>query len=647
MVLSRVAPALDAGLVPVKRVLGDVLRIEVDLLVDGHTKVAGVAKVRANATNSFFEIPLLASGAGSDRHYAEVALDSLGRWQFTVEGWVDAFSTWRWAFERKVDAGQDVAVELASGVALISAALARAPSALLSATLAALHDAATEKRAQLILDPEVARAMAVAPDRQHATRHATIFEVVVEPVRARFSAWYELFVRSTGQRGQHGTFKDATAWLPYIAELGFDVLYLPPIHPIGTTARKGPNNSLVCRPGDPGSPWAIGNHDGGHKAIHSELGTAEDFRAFVLDARRLGIEVALDIAFQASPDHPYVSAHPDWFIHRSDGTIQSAENPPKKYQDVYPLNFECDDWQALWLELKSVFDHWISQGVRIFRVDNPHTKPLPFWVWCLAAIKNQHPDIVFLAEAFTRPPLMQALAKAGFSQSYTYFTWRNGKRELTDYLQELVGTELVEYLRPNFWPTTPDIFPELLQIGGRAAFIARLILAGTLSSSYGIHGPAYELLEHIPRLSTEELLDSEKYQLRHWDLDRADSLRDVITRLNRIRREQAALHDNRSLRFLPTDNERVLCYTKAGAGHDVVLVVVNLDPNHTQAAWIEVDFDGMPDDQSFQVHDLLSDARYLWRGRRNFVELDPAVMPAHIFVIRRLARREQEFEYYL
>jgi starch synthase (maltosyl-transferring) len=468
---------------------------------------------------------------------------------------------------------------------------------------------------------------------------------------ARFSSWYELFPRSSSPApGRHGSFADVEARLPYVAELGFDVLYLPPIHPIGRTKRKGPNNAVKSRTGDPGSPWAIGAEEGGHKSIHPELGTIDDFRRLVASAAEHGIEIALDIAFQCSPDHPYVDRHPEWFHWRPDGTVQFAENPPKRYEDIYPFAFDTDQWPELWLELQSVFEFWIEQGVRVFRVDNPHTKPLPFWEWCIGELKTSHPDLVLLSEAFTRPKVMHRLAKAGFTQSYTYFAWRNTKWELTEYFTELSKDESREYFRPNAWPNTPDILTETLQFGGRPAFVSRLVLAATLAANYGIYGPAFELSEHRPREpGSEEYLDSEKYQLRTWDLDRPDSLREVIARVNTIRRENRALQQDWTLAFHTVESDHLLCYSKATEDLDnVVLVVVNLDPHHTQSGWVDLSLDTLGLDSSpFQVHDLLGGGRFVWQGSRNYVELDPQVLPAHVFLVRRRVRTEREFDYFL
>jgi len=475
---------------------------------------------------------------------------------------------------------------------------------------------------------------------------------VVDPPKARFSAWYEMFPRSCSPRpGVHGTLAACEARLPYIAAMGFDVLYLPPIHPIGSTHRKGRNNSPVCEPGDPGSPWAIGAAAGGHTAVHPDLGTLEDFHSLLRQARSQGLEIAMDLAFQCSPDHPYVREHPEWFRRRPDGSIQYAENPPKKYEDIYPLDFECAERAALMDELKRVVLFWIDQGVRIFRVDNPHTKPLAFWEWLIGEVKTSHPEVIFLAEAFTRPKVMHRLAKSGFSQSYTYFAWRHTAWELKKYFSELTQTEVVEVFRPNLWPNTPDILTEYLQNGGRPAFAARLILAATLGANYGIYGPAFEVCEDRSRKpGSEEYLNSEKYEIRTWDIDSPDRLSELIARVNRIRRENPALHGDRSLRFHSVDNEQLICYSKHTADFsNVILTVVNLDPHHTHSGWLLLTLSelGLEADKPFQVHDLLSGARYLWNSDRNFIELNPRVMPAHIFRVRKKIRTEHDFDYFM
>jgi starch synthase (maltosyl-transferring) len=498
------------------------------------------------------------------------------------------------------------------------------------------------------------RAHPASRDPIPTARHARDLAVMVDPPQARFSAWYEVFPRScAAERGRHGTFRDVIARLPYIAGMGFDVLYLPPIHPIGRTHRKGRNNAVRCEPGDVGSPWAIGALEGGHKAIHPDLGTLDDFRSLVRAAEDHGLSVALDVAFQCSPDHPYVREHPEWFRHRPDGTIQYAENPPKKYQDIYPLNFDTPAWSSLWTELRSVFTYWIDQGVSIFRVDNPHTKPLPFWEWCIGSIKREHPEVIFLSEAFTRPKVMYALAKIGFTQSYTYFTWRNTRWELEQYFTELTagGSEtptgaaanVREFFRPNVWPNTPDILHEHLQGGGRPAFIARLVLAATLSANYGIYGPAFELCEREPREpGSEEYLNSEKYEIRHWELDRPGSLAPLIARMNAIRRENPALQDDWSLCFHRVDaaEEAIICYSKrhpGAAAPNIIITAVNLDPFHTRHGWVELPLEdfGIAEDEPFVVHDLLTDARYTWRGPWNYLELNPFALPAHVFRVER------------
>ena len=549
---------------------------------------------------------------GNDRWAASFHVEKLGRYEYTVRGWADPLLTWQRDLEKRKAAGQDITVDLQIGAGI-------------------------EKRTE-----------------RTVTYYEKVLEVVVDPPRARFSSWYELFPRSAGtELGQHGTFADVEARLPAIARMGFDVLYLPPIHPIGREKRKGPNNTLSAGPDDVGSPWAIGAAEGGHKQILPALGTPEDFRHLVAEAARHGLEIALDIAFQCAPDHPYVKAHPQWFRWRPDGTVQYAENPPKKYQDIYPFNFECEDWRALWLELKSVFEHWVGEGVRIFRVDNPHTKAFGFWEWVIAEIQRERPDVIFLAEAFTRPKVMHRLAKVGFTQSYTYFTWRNTKAELSTYFTELAQGPGREYFRPNAWPNTPDILNEHLHGGERAVFMLRLVLAATLAANYGIYGPAYELLEGDPREpGSEEYRDSEKYQLRHWDLTRAESLAPFIARINRIRRENPALQADHSLRFVPVDNDQLLAYVKRSgeAGDEnVVLCVVNLDPHNAQSGWVdlaaaELDLDL---EQSFQMHDLLANQRFVWQGARRFVRLDPARAPAHVFVLRRRVRSERDFDYFL
>jgi starch synthase (maltosyl-transferring) len=656
VLVEAVSPLVEGGRYFAKRVVGDRIDVSCDLVSDGHDAVVGAVHYRQRApTATAWETETL-EPLGNDRFGASFFAGAVGLWEFVVEGWIDAFTSWRRATRKKLEAGQDVGSDLLAGALLLRACAARAhddqpaDARALHAAAQALEDASSPfaRRFAASAEAEVVAAAGRHADRSDATRTDPC-GVVVDPPRARFSSWYEMFPRSAGAPGQHGTLRDCVRRLPYLAEMGFDVLYLPPIHPIGRAYRKGPNNALDAGPTDVGSPWAIGSAEGGHKAVHPELGTLDDLRALVREARAAGIEVAIDMALQASPDHPYVREHPEWFVHRPDGSIQYAENPPKKYQDVYPFDFGCDAWESLWQELASIFLFWCEQGIRIFRVDNPHTKPLRFWEWCIDRIKAQYPETIFLAEAFTRPKVMYALAKGGFTQSYTYFAWRHSKGEFTEYLQELTRPPVSEFYRPNFWPNTPDILTEELQFGGRNAFVQRLILAATLSSNYGIYGPPFELMEHVARPGAEEYLDNEKYQLRAWDIDRPDSLRDVIALLNRIRRENPALQDNR-ITFHPTDNEQLLAFSKRSAdAANVVLVVINLDAHHRQSGLVDLDRAaiGLGPDEAFQVHDLLADARYRWDGQRAFVEIDPGILPASIFVVRRRLRTEQDFDYFL
>lgn len=649
VLIADIQPAIEGGRYPIKRVRGECLSISCDLIVDGHDAVAGVVRLNAAPGGAGTELPL--EPLGDDRFTANCELAELGLWHFEIEAWVDEYASWQHATRLKHRAGQDVSLELQQGQQLMHEASQRATppdAAELRSVLERMQQAPQTDAVLMALSDPVRRLMARNPDRTHASRSAS-YPVVVDPQWARFSSWYELFPRSFGQQGEHGSFKELEAVLPYVASMGFDVLYLPPIHPIGRTFRKGPNNSLEARPGDVGSPWAIGADEGGHQEIHPQLGTLEDFERLVAKARELNLRIALDIAFQASPDHPYVREHPQWFKRRPDGTIQYAENPPKKYQDVYPFDLAGPAWQSLWRELKAVFDVWIARGVRVFRVDNPHTKPLHFWEYCIGAIRAEHPDVVFLAEAFTRPKLMYALAKVGFSQSYTYFTWRNTADELRTYLTELTQTEVREFFRPNLWPNTPDILPEHLQHGGRGMFLTRMILAGTLSASWGIYGPPFELMEHVARPGSEEYLDNEKYQLRQWDLERSDSLRGWIARLNGIRRDNPALQRNETLVFHDSDNSQILAYSKSAHEHgNVLLIVVNLEPRYQHSAWIELDLQalGMRPDETFQVHDLLSDSYFYWSGNRVFVLIHAEGIPAHIFKIRKKLRTEHNFEYY-
>ena len=654
VIIEAASPEVDGGAFPAKRVAGDVVTVEADIFADGHDLITAVVLHRQDDEKKWQEVRMLP--LVNDRWRAEFQVDRLGFHRFTIEAWIDHFLTWYRDLKKRIDGGageDELRVQLLIGLGYIRAAAARAGARdrrkleVYAATIEG-DDPLSEKLAD-VRSEDLLALMWRNAERRFVTRYHSELQIEVDPPRAAYSTWYELFPRSTApEPGRHGTFRDVEAQLPRVARMGFDVLYLPPIHPIGVTFRKGKNNKVVAEPDDVGSPWAIGGPEGGHKSTHPELGSIEDFERLVSKAKAGGIDVAMDIAFQASPDHPYVKEHPGWFLMRPDGTIQYAENPPKKYQDIYPFHFESDEWKELWAELRDVFAFWVGKGVRIFRVDNPHTKPLPFWEWCIRDLKREYPDLIFLAEAFTRPKIMHRLAKAGFSQSYTYFAWRHTKDELTEYFEEITRPPLSDLFRPNVWPNTPDILTEYLQYGGRPAFVQRFILAATLASSYGIYGPAFERYMHEARdHGGEEYLDSEKYQIRHW-APTDDDMTELIAAVNRIRRENPALQQNATLRFHKTDNDQILCYSKS-AGDNVIVVAVNLDPRNTHSAWLELDLDALQLDpnRSYQVHDLLSHARHSWHGARNFVQMNPHVVPAHIFRIRRRVRTERDFEYFL
>jgi starch synthase (maltosyl-transferring) len=696
VVIEDVTPQIDSGTRPIRRISGDEVVVNAAIYADGHDHLAARLLFRHESESEWRFLPL--RELGNDLWTGSFVADKLGAWRFTLVGWVDHFATWASDFEKRVAAqiepevvdastaappganagiqvganapeqnaaAQDVALALATGAILIreAALRARGEDAKRLKAIAANFQALSSEGKSFYENPwdeQLQLLMASYPDLAHATQYGNELPVWVDRERARFSSWYELFPRSASPiAGEHGTLGDVEKQLPEIANMGFDVVYLPPIHPIGRAFRKGPNNTTVAPPDAPGSPWAIGDREampcaplgadaagdcGGHKSIHPELGTFSDFDHLVKSARRRGIDVALDIAFQCSPDHPWVKDHPDGFVTRPDGSIQYAENPPKKYQDIYPLNFETLDWRGLWDELYSVFEFWIERGVRVFRVDNPHTKALPFWEWCLSTLRNKYPDVIFLAEAFTRPHVMYGLAKRGFTQSYTYFTWRNSKAELQSYLEEITRPPVSDFFLPNFWPNTPDILHKTLQVGGRPAFMHRLILAATLVSNYGIYGPAYELAENAParpaagKSESEEYLDSEKYQIRQRDRNRPDSLVPLIAALNRIRRENRALQSNASLHFHAVDNPNLICYSKTTPGFEnTILVVVNIDSFNEQTGWVNLGLDrlGISPHQDFLVDDLLSGAQYTWQ-ERSYVALRPGVQPAHIFRVTRL-----------
>ena len=643
--IANVSPELDGGRFPVKREVGEDFEVGADILREGHEALAAVLRYRAVKDTAWHEARM--APVGNDRWTARFPLRENTRYVYTIEAYPDPYRTWAEDLQKRLGAGMEVIGELLEGAELLRRALPRAAGAdrkRLEARLADFETAGTPaQRARILLDDETAELMDTYPDRSGASRYDRELEVIVDRVRARFAAWYEMFPRSQGKiPGRHGSFKDCSDRLPDIAAMGFDVIYLPPIHPVGRSFRKGRNNTLTPGPDDPGSPWAIGNEQGGHKAVDPALGALDDFRAFVRAARAAGIEIALDYALQCSPDHPYVRDHPEWFYARPDGTIKYAENPPKKYQDIYPLNFYCRDREALWEELKSILLFWIEQGVRTFRVDNPHTKPIPFWAWVIGEIQAVYPDVIFLSEAFTRSKVMKALAKVGFTQSYTYFTWRNFKQELSDYFTELTQTEMVEYFRGNLFTNTPDILPPILQQGGPSAFKMRLALAATLSSVYGICS-GYELCENAAIPGTEEYLDSEKYEIRVRDWDAPGNIVAYVARINRIRRENPALQEYGNLRFYESDDDNVIWYGKRSAdGANTVLVAVNMDPFEAHAARLRLPLEalGIGAEERFQAHELIADERHLWRGPEQTIRLDPRVEPAAVFRIEQFPHKD-------
>jgi starch synthase (maltosyl-transferring) len=642
VVIERVQPELDGGRYPVKRVQGDILDVSADIFKEGHDKIAAVVKYRRKYDSDWLEAEMRL--VDNDRWAGSFLLPDNTRYCYTIEAFPDVFATWRDEVDKKTTAGQDVALELIEGKLILAEALPRAEpgdAAVLKRAIA-LVDAGEGQRAtvQHLLGPEVETIMRRVRSRRGGTTYERELEVVVDRPAARFAAWYEMFPRSAGTApGRSATLREAAERLPAIAAMGFDVVYLTPIHPIGRAFRKGPNNTLGAGPDDPGVPYAIGSEEGGHDAIEPRLGTLDDFEAFVARAASLGMEVALDVAFQASPDHLWVARHPEWFTIRPDGTIRYAENPPKKYQDIYPINFDSPDWPGLWLELRRVILFWVERGVKTFRVDNPHTKPTVFWEWLIADVQQAHPDVIFLSEAFTRPKVMRSLAKAGFTQSYTYFTWRNFKPELEEYFTDLTQSEMREYYRGNLFPNTHDILPFILQEGGRPAFKMRFALAATLSSAYGIYS-SYELCENTPVPGREEYLNSEKYEFKVWDWDRPGNIIPYITRLNAIRREHPALQLYDNLRFYPSDDEHITCYGKATPdGTDRVLMVVNLDPFDAHETWLHLpvwEWNIEPG-QPFHVEDLLTGETHLWHEHQH-IRLDPREEPARFYAVRPIRR---------
>ncbi|HXQ01338.1 MAG TPA: alpha-1,4-glucan--maltose-1-phosphate maltosyltransferase [Candidatus Udaeobacter sp.] len=641
VVIENLQPLIDGGRYPVKRIIGEDLVVEADIFKDGHDVVAAILKWRVLGKRAWRETPM--NFVDNDRWRGVCTLYDEAIHEYTVEAWTDTFLSWQAEFTKKFEAGiSDLRSEALEGAALVEAAAKRtrdpADRKRLLELSRQISTGANSEIHAIAQSAELEVLMATYPDRSAATQYDPSPRVVVDRPAALIGAWYEFFPRSAEGRGDRGsTFRNCLPRVDDAKKMGFDVIYFPPIHPIGHTNRKGRNNSVTCEPGDPGVPWAIGSEAGGHKAVEPSLGTLEDFDWLQKEVRKRGMEIALDFAINCSPDHPYVKEHPDWFYKRPDGTIKYAENPPKKYEDIYPLNFRCEDWRDLWAEMKSIVLFWAGRGVRIFRVDNPHTKPVAFWEYLIKGVREKYPDTIFLSEAFTKPKMMKALAKAGFNQSYTYFTWRNSKQELIEYFTELTQTEMSEYFRPNLWTNTPDILPFVLQEGGRPAFMIRVALAATLSPLYGIYS-GYELCENEALPGREEYLDSEKYQYKERDWNAPGNIKDWITRLNKIRKENRALQLYTNLRFHHAENDAILFYSKMTAARDnIILVVVNLDPHRKQNSLVYVPIEnfGQMESDTYQVQDLLSGATYTWRGRRNYVQLDPDTQPAHIFLVRR------------
>lgn len=654
VVIENVKPNVDNGLFPVKRVVGEEVRLSADIFTDGHQLIVAFGLWRRIGTEEWKHAFL--KSVGNDRWEGSFTPLEIGDYEYTVEAWVDSLLTWQDTLTRILESEQHLKSEIPSGLhmmELLATKLNSFDAKRLNKFITDIRTAQTlEEQAKIALDPHIAEISArYRPEESKVSHYRLKLPLQVDRTKALFSSWYECFLRSCASKGgTHGTFRDCIALLDDVVAMGFDILYLPPIHPIGTTARKGKNNALNAEASDPGSPWAIGSKEGGHRAIHSSLGTLDDFLLLVKSAKKKGIDIALDLAFQCSPDHPYVKEHPEWFRWRPDGTVQYAENPPKKYQDIVPFEFDNPHWQALWEELKDVVIYWVKQGITIFRVDNPHSKPFAFWEWLIAEVKSVDSSVIFLSEAFTRPKVMSYLAKIGFDQSYTYFSWRNRKEELTEYVNQLVHGEMREYFRPNFWPNTPDILPLALQHGGRAAFIARLILAATLSSNYGIYGPAFELCVHESYNGGEEYLNSEKYEIKNWDRKNPHSIFELIAIVNAIRREHTAFQTTWNIEFVASENDTILAFMKYGKDGDAnFLVVVNLDFYNTQRGMINIPFDKLkiPSEGSFLVQDMLTTDKYVWRGDRNFVELNPHVMPAHIFRMSTQVVRENNFDYYI
>jgi starch synthase (maltosyl-transferring) len=638
--ITNILPSVDDGLYPAKTIINEPTLLSADIFADGHDELKACIQIKHADQKTWQDYPM--QFFENDRWHYTFIPERLGMYQFKVQGWVDHFATWQRNLNKKYTAGQDISVELKIGIQLIEEATTRTKGKELStmrdwtSQVTGVGDD-TAAAMNIVMDHSLLPLLFKNRDKSFVTIHPTTYSLLVDRQKAKFSTWYEMFPRSASRiDGQHGTFNDVKELVPSIAHMGFDVLYLPPIHPIGEKNRKGKNNSLQPQPGEPGSPWAIGSKDGGHKSIHPQLGNIKDFKSLVAACKKQDMEIAMDIALQCAPDHPYVKLHPQWFKWRPDGTVQYAENPPKKYEDILPFNFETDDWEALWEELKSIFDYWIDLGVEIFRVDNPHTKSFAFWEWAITGIKREHPGVLFLAEAFTRPRIMEQLAKAGFSQSYSYFTWRIDRWEIEQYLTELTKTKEQYYFRPNFWPNTPDILPPHLTTGGENAHIIRLLLAATLSSNYGLYGPVYEYGLTEPMPGKEEYIHNEKYEIKSWDWERYSKIKDIMVRINKIRKENPALQDTNNIEFAEGENDNIIAYAKMDkATGNIIIVAVNLDPHNTHSGSIKIPL------WKFGIHathyavtDLISGEQYHWNSEWNFVSLNPYEIPAHILKVQ-------------
>jgi len=654
VVIEHVQPEIDGAYFPIKRIIGEKVKVTADVFADGHDQIRATLLFRKLGKEKWQFSPM--NFVGNDRWSGEFTVEEIGIYEYTIEGWVNHLITWLKDIQKRFQAQEKIKIDILSGIPLLERLTQQITSKegkYIRQLITGLKEEEHPEKLMVILqDKLLAVIIEENPLKNHKTRYPMELKVIVDRKKALFSAWYELFPRSCSPEiNQHGTFLDCENILPDIANLGFDILYFPPIHPIGKTHRKGKNNAITTQKGDPGSPWAIGDETGGHMAIHPQLGSLNDLHRLIKKAKEYGIEIALDLAFQCSRDHPYIKTHPEWFRWRSDGTIQYAENPPKKYEDIVPFDFETDHWQELWQELKKITLYWIEQGIKIFRVDNPHTKPFLFWEWLIGQVKEKYPEVIFLSESFTRPKVMYHLAKIGFTQSYTYYTWRNTKYELTEYLNELSNTPIKEYFRPNFWPNTPDILSEYLQLGNRPAFFIRFILAATLSSNYGIYGPPYERFTNQAVSGKEKYLNSEKYEIKQWkNEDIKESTRDFISRINQIRRENPALQMTNNLKFYHVDNDNLLYFGKVSEDlSDIILIIVNLDPHYTQSGWVQVPLSamGIEPDQPFLAQDLLGDGQYIWQGEYNYVELNPNILPAHILKIKKKLKKETDFDYFI